>query len=53
MGQVSDNVNKEEEMNARETVEVELTFLESFFYLVSETEKRKLKINSKMSRLVG
>ena len=53
MGQVSDNVNKEEELIARETVEVELTFLESFLDLVSETEKRKLKINSKMSRLVG
>lgn len=53
MGQVSDNVNKKEEMNARETVEVELTFLGSFLDLVSETEKRKLKINSKMSGLVG
>ena len=53
MGQVSDNVKRKEEMNVRETVEVELTFLGSFLDFVSETEKRKLKINSKMPRLVG
>lgn len=49
MGQVSGNVNRKEEMRARETAEIELTFLGSFLHLVSEIEKRKLKINSKMS----
>lgn len=39
-------------MGARETAEIELTFLGSFLHLVSEIEKRKLKINSKMSWLV-
>lgn len=53
MGQVSDNVKRKEDMNARETVKVKLTFLGSFLDLVSETEKIKLKINSKMPRLVG
>lgn len=41
VSQVSDNVNRKEEMDARETAEAELTFLGNFLDLISEIEKEE------------